>query len=101
VTYEFSAAVNAFVAYRHGFRVPSESQLFVQGSATRTVNLEPVRPHSYELGLWAGLGGRVSLETSAYAMEIADDILSFFNTTDFTSETSNAGRSGTGASRRG
>jgi iron complex outermembrane recepter protein len=91
-TYEFSDAANIFVSYRHGFRVPSEGQLFVQGSAINTVDLKPVRAQSYEAGLRARGGNHVSFEGSVYTMEVSDDILSFFNTTDFTSETSNAGR---------
>jgi outer membrane receptor protein involved in Fe transport len=91
-TYEFSDAVNLFASYRHGFRVPSEDQLFVQNSAANTVGLEPVRAQSYEAGVRAHAARRVSLDASVYTMDVTDDILSFFNTTDFTSETSNAGR---------
>jgi outer membrane receptor protein involved in Fe transport len=92
VTYEFSDAVNAFASYRHGFRVPSEDQLFVQGSAQNTVDLEPVRANSYEAGLRARVSPRLFFEASAYTMDISDDILTFFDTLTFTSATSNAGR---------
>jgi outer membrane receptor protein involved in Fe transport len=83
---------SVFASYRHGFRVPSEDQLFVQGSAINTVDLHPVRANSIEGGGRMGLGA-ARFEVSAYRMDIEDDILSFFNTVDFTSETSNAGRS--------
>ena len=92
-TWEFNPATNVFVSYRHGFRVPSEDQLFVQGSATNTLGLEPVRANSYETGMRFGVGSWLRGEGSVYQMDMQDDILSFFNTTDFTSETSNAGRS--------
>jgi outer membrane receptor protein involved in Fe transport len=92
-TWELDEARNLFVSYRQGFRVPSEDQLFVQGSSSNTVGLDPVRADSYEGGLRAGVGEALRFEASAYRMDMRDDILSFFNTTDFTSETSNAGRS--------
>lgn len=91
VTWEFDQATNVFAAYRHGFRVPSEDQLFVQGSAINTTGLEPVRANSYETGLRFGVGNWLRGEGSVYRMDMNDDILTFFNTTDFTSETSNAG----------
>ena len=92
-TWEFDPETNVFASYRHGFRVPSEDQLFVQGSASNTVGLDPVRADSYEAGLRARLGAYARMEASVYRMDMKDDILSFFNTTDFTSETSNAGQS--------
>ena len=92
VAFEISPSVSAFASYRHSFRVPSEGQLFRQGSADNTVNLEPVRVNSYETGFRARASDRLSLELSAYTMTVKDDILSFFNTVDFSSQTSNAGR---------
>jgi outer membrane receptor protein involved in Fe transport len=92
-TWEFDRETSVFASYRHGFRVPSEDQLFVQGSATNSLGLDPVRANSYETGLRFGVGSWLQGEGSVYRMDMQDDILSFFNTTDFTSETSNAGRS--------
>jgi len=91
LVYEVNDRVTLFASYRDGFRVPSEDQLFKQGSASNTVGLEPVRAASFEGGLRIQ-GARWSIEGSAYTMRVTNDILSFFNTTDFTSETSNAGR---------
>lgn len=92
VAVELSPTVSAFASYRHSFRVPSENQLFRQGSAESTVDLEPVRANSYEAGVRARVADRLSVELSAYTMTVKDDILSFFNTVDFSSQTSNAGR---------
>lgn len=92
VAFEISSSVSAFASYRHSFRVPSEDQLFRQGSADNTVDLDPVRANSYEAGIRARASHRVSIELSAYTMTVKDDILSFFNTVDFSSQTSNAGR---------
>jgi outer membrane receptor protein involved in Fe transport len=91
-TLELSPALSAFASYRHAFRAPSEDQLFRQGSADQTVNLEPVRANSYEVGVRGRAGGRFTFEVSAYTMTVKDDILTFFNTVDFSSQTSNAGR---------
>jgi iron complex outermembrane receptor protein len=93
VTFEASSSVSAFVSYRHAFRAPSEDQLFRQGSADQTVGLKPVRANSYEAGVRGRAAGRVTFEVSAYTMTVKDDILTFFNTADFSSQTSNAGRS--------
>jgi outer membrane receptor protein involved in Fe transport len=92
-TVAISPGVSAFVSYRHAFRAPSEGQLFRQGSALETVSLEPVRANSYEAGIRGHAAGRLSFEISAYTMTVKDDILTFFNTLDSTSQTSNAGRS--------
>ena len=91
VTVDVSPSVNLFAAYRHGFRVPSEEQLFVQGSATNTVGLRPVKANSFEAGVRA-TGDRVAFEASAYTMDVTDDIVYFYNASTFTSEVSNAGR---------
>lgn len=91
LTFDLSPSVNVFAAYRHGFRVPSEDQLFVQGSATNSVGLNPVKANSFEAGVRA-TSNRVSVEASAYTMDVTDDIVYFFNTTTFTSEVSNAGK---------
>jgi iron complex outermembrane receptor protein len=92
-TVAITPTLNAFVSYRHAFRAPSEDQLFRQGSADQSLGLEPVRANSYEVGVRGAVAGRLTFEVSAYTMTVKDDILTFFNTTDFSSQTSNAGRS--------
>jgi outer membrane receptor protein involved in Fe transport len=92
ITYDLTSAVNVYASYRNGFRVPSEEQLFVQGSASNSVGLQPVKANSFEAGVRARAGTRVSLEASAYTMDITDDIVDFYNTATFTSEVSNAGK---------
>ena len=89
-TYQLSGAHNLFASYRHGFRVPSESQLFRQGTARGTVDLDPVRAHSFELGLRGGLGRGFSYEVTGYYMPKKDDIVGFTHP-DGTPETQNAG----------
>lgn len=85
--------LNLFAGFRESFRSPSEGQLFRQGSAQSTVDLNPVRARSTEAGIRGEVSGRVAYEISAYRMEVRDDILSFVRPEDGLTESLNAGRS--------
>jgi outer membrane receptor protein involved in Fe transport len=89
--YEFGPALNLFLSYGHGFRAPSEGQLFRQGRAENTLALRPVRVDSYESGIRGQFSDAIRYELSAYQMVKVDDILSFTHP-DGTQETVNAGR---------
>lgn len=91
-TYELGPALGVFASYAHGFRAPSEGQLFRQGQAESTVDLHPVRADSWEAGARGALLGRVTYQVSAYRMQVSDDILTFTDTRTGARETSNAGR---------
>ncbi|HEX6038615.1 TonB-dependent receptor [Longimicrobium sp.] len=91
-TYEFGPALGIFASYAHGFRAPSEGQLFRQGQADNTVGLDPVRADSWETGARGSILGRLTYQVSAYRMHVRDDILTFTDTRTGTRETSNAGR---------
>jgi outer membrane receptor protein involved in Fe transport len=75
LSYDFGSAA-LFGSYRHSFRAPSEGQLFRQGSAVSTVDLEPIRADAYEIGARAAFG-RFDIETSAYDMRVFNDVLTF------------------------
>ncbi|MBV9774363.1 MAG: TonB-dependent receptor, partial [Gemmatimonadetes bacterium] len=75
-TYELGRALNLFGSYRHGFRAPSEGQLFRQGSSINGPDLKPVRADSWEAGA-RGSAGPLSYEASAYRMDVRDDILTY------------------------
>jgi outer membrane cobalamin receptor len=90
-TYAVDSSTSIYASYRHGFRAPSQNQLFQQNSAANTVDLAPVKVDSYELGLRGQVGPRVSYQLSAYDMTIRDDILTFVTAIN-TREASNAGR---------
>jgi outer membrane receptor protein involved in Fe transport len=90
LTYAVADGLAMFAAYRHGFRAPSESQLFRQGQATNTVGLAPVKVNSYEMGFRGRLAGRLRYDVSAYHMVKTDDILGFTHP-DGSQETVNAG----------
>jgi len=90
VTVRVTESSSVFGAFRRGFRVPSEGQLFRQGSAQNTVGLAPVRSNSFELGARGGLGTRLRFEVSAYHMPMFDEILGF-QLPDGSTEVVNAG----------
>ena len=89
-TLDVSPGLNVFASYRHGFRTPSQNQLFQQNSAANTVDLEPVKVDSYEAGVRGQLGARVLYQVSAYSMKMTDDILTFITPAN-TREAVNAG----------
>lgn len=90
-TWEIAPNANLFASYREAFRAPSEGQLFRQGSALSTVDLEPVRAQSWEAGLRTALGGVVTLEATGYSMRLRDDILTFFDPANGLRLSQNAG----------
>lgn len=89
-TYEASTAVNVFASYSHGFRSPSEGQLFRQGQAVSTVSLQPVKADSWEAGARGEVLGTVGYQLAAYRMRVRDDVLTYVNP-DGSRETVNAG----------
>jgi iron complex outermembrane receptor protein len=90
-SWEIAATASLFASYREAFRAPSESQLFRQGAAESTVDLKPVRARSWEAGVRSALGGRVTLEATAYSMRLRDDVLTFFEPATGLRLTQNAG----------
>lgn len=90
-TYRFTDALNGFVSYRHAFRVPSEGQLFRQGSAINTVGLDPVRVDNYEIGVRGRAFGQTRYELSVYRMTKKDDILNYRDPVTGATEAVNAG----------
>jgi outer membrane receptor protein involved in Fe transport len=75
-----SPGASLFAAYRHGFRAPSQGQLFQQNAALNTVDLEPVTVDSYEAGLRGQPDARMVYQLSVYDMRVRDDILVFRRT---------------------
>ena len=79
-------------SYRRGFRVPTESHLFKQGSSANTIDLNPIKVDAIEGGFRSSLGRRTHLDVSAYHMRLHDDILSY-RAIDGVSAATNNGRS--------
>jgi outer membrane receptor protein involved in Fe transport len=76
-TYDLGGGRRLYASYRHGFRAPSQGQLFQQGSADNTVDLKPVTVNSYEVGLRGQAWGKLVYQLSAYDMTINDDIITY------------------------
>jgi outer membrane receptor protein involved in Fe transport len=89
-TLDMGRGVNAFASYTHGFRAPSEGQLFRQGRAENTIDLEPVKADNLEAGLRAAFRNALSFEVSLYELRKTDDILNLTNA-DGSTQTANAG----------
>jgi outer membrane receptor protein involved in Fe transport len=88
--YEIGPGMAVYGNYVHGFRAPSEGQLFRQGSALNTVGLQPVIANSVEAGARGQLLGRLGYTLAAYRMAVTNDILTYIRP-DGVRETQNAG----------
>ena len=78
-TYAFSQNLSGYASYRHAFRAPSEGKLFRPGSNQASLDLDPVKVDSYELGL-RGESGRLSYDLAVYYMTKEDDLVTFEDT---------------------
>jgi iron complex outermembrane receptor protein len=81
IIYKLTDQLNAYAAYRHAFRIPSESQLFRSGSTSDSTDLQPVTADSIELGLRGQLTSHINFEVTVYDMSKDDEII---NVTDET-----------------
>lgn len=90
LAYDLGPRLNLFGNFTRGFRVPSEGQIFRQGRAASTLDLQPVTADSYELGARGELFGRLGYSVTGYRMTVRNDILGF-TLPDGTPETQNAG----------
>jgi outer membrane receptor protein involved in Fe transport len=85
VTWALAAWVNLHAAYAHGFRVPSESQVFRAGNGTTpaealtkaglALDLKPIRADQLEVGARLAHHG-YTLELVAYELVKRDDLVS-------------------------
>jgi outer membrane receptor protein involved in Fe transport len=91
-TYELTDTLDVFASYRHAFRAPAEGQLFRQGSAANTIDLEPVKADNYEAGFRAQPLHSLALELSVYRLDKRDDILSYRDPIDGLTTSVNAGK---------
>ena len=101
-TYAFTDNLNAFAAYNHAFRAPSEGQLFRPSVASSAVaanaaadaarQLKPIKVDSYEIGLRGKLTAAINYELSTYYMTKTDDILSYQDPVTNISTPTNAGK---------
>jgi outer membrane receptor protein involved in Fe transport len=90
-TFQVGDRANLFASYRHAFRAPSEGQLFRQGSARNTIDLDPVSADNLEVGVRLAPRPRLSLDVSVYHLDKRNDILSFRDPIDGSTQSVNAG----------
>jgi iron complex outermembrane receptor protein len=87
----FFAELNVFASYRHGFRVPQQSDLIRQGGSNSALGVKPIKIDSFELGVrGAAFKERLQYEVTGFYAEKRDDILSVTLAPNV-SETQNAG----------
>ncbi|HQR04884.1 MAG: TonB-dependent receptor [Proteobacteria bacterium] len=101
LTYALDAQTHLYASYNHGFRVPSENQLFrparsatpaAAGVAVQSaLGLRPIKANQAELGL-RGRAGRIDYDIALYDLEKQDDILSARDTITNLTQTVNAGK---------
>ncbi len=90
--YEFNENINGFISYRNAFRAPSEGQLFRPGSNQASLDLDPVKANSYEIGVRGKLGSQFNYEASYYYMKKKDDLVTYEDPITGDRFTSNAGK---------
>jgi outer membrane receptor protein involved in Fe transport len=100
MTYSFSENTSLFAAWNHGFRAPSESQLFrptragsagvAQANAQSALGLEPIRADQFEIGL-RGRAARLDYNLAVYSLTKRDDIVSFRDPATNVTQSMNAG----------
>jgi iron complex outermembrane receptor protein len=100
-TYTLAKDMHLYTSYNHGFRVPSEGQLFRPSAATSAaaaealvrsaLDLKPIKAQQAELGI-RGLAGVLHYDVVAYRLQKRDDILTFRDTATNFTQTVNAGR---------
>jgi len=83
-TYSFAPGMHGHASYRHGFRAPSEGDLFRPAFGTTTtaalaqmqaaLALKPIKADQYEIGL-RGAAGPVTYDTALYHLTKKDDIV--------------------------
>jgi iron complex outermembrane recepter protein len=102
LTYALSPTLSTHLSYSHGFRAPSESQLFrpsVEATALNAViaaqsalGLKPVKVDQVEVGLRREDKSGVSYELVVYQLIKRDDIVSLRNTATDATRVTNAGK---------
>ncbi|MCO4781356.1 MAG: TonB-dependent receptor [Candidatus Cloacimonetes bacterium] len=76
LVYQINDSSSWYTNYNHGFRVPSESQLFRQGRSVNTIDLDAIKVNSTELG-YRKKFEKLVFNTNVYHMVKNDDILSY------------------------
>lgn len=100
VTYALAAETHAFAGYSHGFRAPSEGNLFrpsvgasaaaATAAAQSALSLKPIKADQFEVGL-RGTVSKMSYDLVVYDLRKRDDIVSQRDPVTTFTQTVNAG----------
>jgi iron complex outermembrane recepter protein len=101
-TYAVAEDTHLFAAYNHGFRAPSEGQLFRPSAATSaaaaqaltqsSLGLQAIKVNQIEVGVKGLLGKKIFYDLSIYDLVKHDDILTFRDTASNFTQVVNAGK---------
>ncbi|MCR4348126.1 MAG: TonB-dependent receptor [Sulfuricaulis sp.] len=99
-TYAVGENTSVFAAWNHGFRAPSESQLFrptratsavvAQGNAQSALGLDPIKADQFEVGA-RGRAAGMNYDLAVYYLSKQDDIVSFRDPATNVTQSMNAG----------
>lgn len=91
VVFDLSDQHILYANYRHSFRVPGVGQLFRPGSSQDTVELDPVKTDSFEIGMRGTINNWLDYELAVYHMIVKDDIVTYIDTVSNDRKVTNAG----------
>lgn len=101
LTYAFDPHTHLYASYNHGFRVPSEGQLFRAGNdssvtdarikAENALALKPIKADQYQLGLRGDAAGW-KYDVVAYVLTLRDDLVNQRDLATDVTVTTNAGK---------
>ncbi|MDH5587800.1 MAG: TonB-dependent receptor [Nitrospirota bacterium] len=74
LTYFLVPQTSVYFSYSQGFRVPTNDELFAQGTFGSNPNLQPVRSHNYEFGLKSKVSSWGDVALAVYQSNIRDEI---------------------------
>lgn len=99
-TYAVNAQTHLYGSWNHGFRAPSESQLFrpsraaslnaARAQTSSSLALQPIKARQFELGV-RGQTGLAEYDLAVYDLRKSDDIVSFRDTVSNLTQSVNAG----------
>ncbi len=74
ITYFLTPQSSLYFSYSQGFRIPTNDELFAQGTFGSNPNLKAVRSHNFELGFKSNIRTWGELELSVYQLNLRNEI---------------------------
>ena len=86
ITYFLAPQSSVYFSYSQGFRVPTNDELFAQGTFGSNTNLKAVRSHNFEIGLKSAISTWGSLAIALFQSNIRNEIFFTCLLCDFSPE---------------